>query len=658
MKSKLLRLLISLSSVCGIGILCGCGGGTTQPPPPPAVTISATPNSVVVGQPVTLTWSATNVTACTASSNPSQGDWSGSVAVAGTRSVSPEAAGAIAYSLACTGTGGNASKAVTVQGTTPVQVLKITSANARAGTAGLGFGDLHTVVLSGVKYTGRYFQLLASGGSGSYVWSWAPAAGSTIPAGLKCCRAGLGAPFPVERNIFVNGGIQGTLLTVAGTYHVVLTVSDATSATPPVSQDFTITVGNPIINTTPAPTIGTRNSPFVAFNFLATGGVQPLTWSETGTLPDGLTLSTDGVLSGMPTKAGAFPVSIKMTDGGGNVAAPQAFTLQVLAKGFVPTRSMAVARDGHTATLLATGKVLVAGGSGLASTELFDPVTGTFSASGDMGSARSGHTAILLNDGKVLIAGGQGATGLYLETAELYDPAAGTFSSTGSMTTARGLPTASLLADGRVLVTGGYIGPGATATATAEVYDPTAGTFSPAGNMGTDRSTHTATLLGDGRVLIAGGTTAEAELFDPKSNMFSATGPLQFARSSPTATMLANGKVLVAGGEGATGSYATAELYDPASGTFSEPEPMEMPRVHHTATLLSNGKVLVTGGSPGFISTAELFDPTTASFARTADLTTARTSHRATMLANGQVLVTGGLSTDFTELATAELYQF
>lgn len=652
MKSKLLRLLISLSSVCGIGTLYGCGGGTAQPPPPPSVTISASASSVVLGQTVTLTWSGENVTVCTASSNPGQGDWSGSVAVSGTRSASPGAAGAITYSLACTGAGGNASKAVIVQVTTPVQALMITSANARGGTAGLGFGDVRTVTFGGVKYTGRYFQLSASGGSGGYAWSWAPAAGSTIPAGLNCCRAELAAPFPLSRAIFVIGGIQGTL-TLAGTYHVVVTVTDSMSATPPVSQDFTITVGNPIINSTPAPTIGTLNSPFAGFNFAATGGVKPLIWSETGKLPDGLTLSTDGVLSGMPSKAGTFPVSIKMTDGAGNVAAPRDFTLQVLAKGFAPTGSMAAARQYHTATLLASGKVLVAGGSDVPSTELFDPNTGKFSASGDMGSTRSGHTATLLNNGKVLIAGGQDVTGVNLATAELYDPVAGTFNSTDSMTTGREFHTATLLADGRVLVAGGYIGPGATATATAEVYDPTAEKFSAVGDMATDRSTHIAILLGDGRVLIAGGTTATAELYDPKSATFSATNSLQFARSYPKATVLASGKVLVTGG-----SNATAELYDPASGTFSDAGSMETPRINHTATLLSDGRVLVTGGYGGPTSTAEVFDPATLSFTRTADLTTPRAWHTATMLPNGQVLVTGGVTTDSSVLATAELYEF
>ena len=70
-----------------------------------------------------------------------------------------------------------------------------------------------------------------------------------------------------------------------------------------------------------------------------------------------------------------------------------------------PTGPMSVGRFGHTATLLPNGKVLVAGGY-IASAELYDPASGTWTNTGSMSTARAGHTATLLPNGKVLVAGG------------------------------------------------------------------------------------------------------------------------------------------------------------------------------------------------------------------------------------------------------------
>jgi hypothetical protein len=64
---------------------------------------------------------------------------------------------------------------------------------------------------------------------------------------------------------------------------------------------------------------------------------------------------------------------------------------------------MTTTRTGHTATLLLNGKVLITGGSreGPASAELFDPVTNTFTRTGDMTTVRFGNSATLLPDGTV-----------------------------------------------------------------------------------------------------------------------------------------------------------------------------------------------------------------------------------------------------------------
>ena len=325
-------------------------------------------------------------------------------------------------------------------------------------------------------------------------------------------------------------------------------------------------------------------------------------------------------------------------------------------------------RYSHTATLLPNGKVLLAGGNGLAvglldSAELYDPDTDSFIATGSMNQARILHTATLLPSGKVLIAGGPGGPSLTLDSAEIYDPATGTFTNTGKMNQGRHSHTATLLPSGKVLIAGGQNDDsGPLALNSAELYDPSTGTFTTTGNMNQARVLHTATPLPSGKVLIAGGygdsPLDSGEIYDPATGTFTNTDSMGQAHYRHTETLLSNGKVLIVGGSGGgVGQVDSAELYDPDTGTFTIMGNMDQGRHLHTATLLSNGKVLITGGvgPDGIIlRLVELYDPDTGTFAVMGNMRTDRSNHTATLLPSDKALLVGGegsiVSSDQAEL--------
>jgi Kelch motif/Galactose oxidase, central domain len=275
------------------------------------------------------------------------------------------------------------------------------------------------------------------------------------------------------------------------------------------------------------------------------------------------------------------------------------------------TGSMSTVRSEHTATLLSSGKVLVVGGSilftTLASAELYDPATGTWTATGSLNRARREHTATLLPDGKVLVAGGffdmPGTTtgGNSLATAEIYDPASGTWTLTGSLATPRRGHSATLLPNGRVLVAGGNDWFHAGILRSAEMYDPATGTWTETVSMAYPRGGPRATLLLSGKVLVLGNDTDAgpftSELYDPANGTWTTTGNLAH-RSYGSATLLPGGRVLVTGGYIA-GAYSSAELYDPVSGSWTTTGSLNTQRFRQTATLLPDGTVLVAGGWPG-----------------------------------------------------------
>jgi Kelch motif/Galactose oxidase, central domain len=185
------------------------------------------------------------------------------------------------------------------------------------------------------------------------------------------------------------------------------------------------------------------------------------------------------------------------------------------------TGSLITPRSLHTATLLKSGQVLVAGGYDnngdvLASAELYNPVTGAWTNTGSMNSPRQEQTATSLPygsrgipSGAVLVAGGYDNNGNVLASAEIYNPATGTWTNTASMNYPRAAFTATwrfnLLPYGTVFVTGGYSSNGEI-LATAEYFYN--GTWLMASPMDADRVYHTATLLPGNELLITGGNSS------------------------------------------------------------------------------------------------------------------------------------------------------
>jgi hypothetical protein len=342
---------------------------------------------------------------------------------------------------------------------------------------------------------------------------------------------------------------------------------------------------------------------------------------------------------------------------------------------WITVGSMATRRILATSTLLQNGKVLIAGGRPsqseplLASTELYDPTTKTWSTTGNLNTPRLGNNIlpfmVTLQNGKALIAGGGDADETSIGSAELYDPATGTWSYTGSLNTSRRDAPVVLLNDGRVLIAGGATGfISGTIVATSELYDPATGTWSySANNLAIPRDGPTMTKLQDGRVLIVGGNqadgtcTSSAEIFDPTTNTWSSAGTMPWGAVGITTTLLPDGRVFAAGGQCAT-IFANTAIYDPSTNSWAATAAMPQARVGQSSFLLSDGTVLIAGGSD--LSSSIIYDPSTNTWSNGPSLTTLHNAFAISPLSNGDILAEGGWVSDPSQpsdtFANAELF--
>lgn len=325
--------------------------------------------------------------------------------------------------------------------------------------------------------------------------------------------------------------------------------------------------------------------------------------------------------------------------GVGALAISAAEVLQPGSDAWEQVGQLGEARRGHQAVLLDDGRVLVTGGlsagAPLASAEVYDPATRSWTAVAPMTVPRLGHSLTVLNNGQVLAAGGStleaaesaggGQTIRSAASAELFDPETGSWTATGSMVSARFEHTATRLRDGRVVMAGGLgpVGEGGEVgpLASTEIYDFAASAFVGSTDLSGPRANHAAVLLNDDAVLVTGGaggdagdiSLASAEVFDARAGTWNTVEPMGGTRTGHTATRLDDGRVLVVGGEsvqrGTRRSLKSAEVFEfdaGANGQWNPAGDMGCPRSEQASVLLEDGTVLVAAGDAAFPGSAPI----------------------------------------------------
>ena len=282
-----------------IAMLCSCGGGDSGPP---ALSIVAS------SPPAGTTGEAYAGYTFTASGGTPPLSWSESgplppglqLSTSGELSGDPATAGTYPITLTVTD---SSMPTLTAHVAVSLQVKDSAIAIAPAGPP------------AGTVTYAYNFVFTANGGSPPYTWT----SSGTVPPGLT---------------VGSDGTVSGTP-TQVGTFAFSLTATDSAQQ-PMSSQAFAtqIVIDVPAkltVNANPAPPAGFEGADYGVFNFSATGGYLPLQWSiKTGNLPPGLTLGSDGSLSGTPTSVGSFMFTVMVTDSAAKPAsASLAFTINV-----------------------------------------------------------------------------------------------------------------------------------------------------------------------------------------------------------------------------------------------------------------------------------------------------------------------------------------
>ncbi len=341
--------------------------------------------------------------------------------------------------------------------------------------------------------------------------------------------------------------------------------------------------------------------------------------------------------------------------------------------------------------------VLLGGGQGALfaqvatdQTDIYDPVSDSFTTGPMLTSHRSLHTGTQLLDGRWLLVGGVDQNNDPQTTAEIYDPVANTCTAVPSMGTPRMEHAAVRLPDGRVFVSGGItdlnapnsqLDPIYSTTTSTEIYDPTSNTWTPGPAMLRPRVGHQAILRTDGKVQLIGGLSyttfiisiptieRTTDIYDPVTGQVTAGAQLQTPRAGPAVAALPNHRWLLAGGVSNISltqlgtPTATAEIFDAATGQFTSTGSMAQARVFPAVLDLGGGQILLAGGGQGALfaatslASSEVWDATAGTWTAGPTMNFPRLAEGAFETPTGQFVLMGGESTAGVTNSTEFFYR-
>jgi hypothetical protein len=235
------------------------------------------------------------------------------------------------------------------------------------------------------------------------------------------------------------------------------------------------------------------------------------TWTLTGSMVNGRRYNVGALL----TNGNVISVNGRIFDCTAGVTISKTTELYNVAAGtWSSTGQTVIERQKHRIVTLLNGTPMVVGGgqNNLDTTpiaELYDVNTGTWTATGSMTAKKADFEMKVLPSGKVIMAGGTtlGSSTNQTNTSEIYDPVAGTWSSAGTFTTVRYFHRSAVLADGSFMIGGGNSG--STALSSVNIYSiPPVNTAQSASSV----TTTTATL--NGTITHTGGQTPTVRGFN------------------------------------------------------------------------------------------------------------------------------------------------